>query len=599
MRNVGLIFVHGIGEQRTGDLTDQWGQAFIDSARADLPDGSEIVVLDSRQRDPVLGSKLDLLLKSPEGDVTVKIREAIWAEAFKPATKIQFLKQSLGLMPRVTARFVRQLFRSAMFMTTASIQLVAFLGQLGWAMIRDILAQANGGFTKFSMAWVLLGMAVAGLVAGFLLAVAGTVILLSLLVAPIGIAIAGLTVCIILVILSFVPKIGKTAARVVTVLSASAGDAGVWMSNDVSASSMRDVVRRAVREIRPDVERVVVVAHSQGAAVAAAACLAPDGEKVDALVTLGGAVNLLSRPSRRGLAPLGSVSEALNAWARSDTRWVNIWSPWDPVPGGPVGVTDRDCNRIWHRMTKKSYAEEVDEQSDNHDFAGNRQHGAADLANRRLPIGPEEYPANLRSSLFVDHVSYHKSLVQVVGAIVKLTVAPDIHADLRWNRAEASSQSTLIRSYGFVKLVAISWCLVAADWLRRHDFDTKSLHKVKVDALWHRHAPQFAQTLVERDVVELVTRQVASSLLIYTLITATFSALLTFALSRIDSTPLIRNSRTYPFFAAYLLLFSSISAWLMVVAETRGLPAIYTGLVLAILPLAQVAKLWPLESRRE
>ena len=62
---------------------------------------------------------------------------------------------------------------------------------------------------------------------------------------------------------------------------------------------MRDVVRAAVVQAGAEAETVVVVAHSQGAAVVLDVVLgeeADTGPKIDVLVTVGAGISLLKAP---------------------------------------------------------------------------------------------------------------------------------------------------------------------------------------------------------------------------------------------------------------------------------------------------------------
>ena len=290
---------------------------------------------------------------------------------------------------------------------------------------------------------------------------------------------------VVLALATRVPLLSRWAKPVVTAMVTSLGDAAVWTTTPVRAAAMRDVVRERVREARTVADRVAVVAHSQGAAVSAAAVLEePGATPVELLVTVGGANTLLREPAwalgeERPLA-------VLEAWARRPAmRWVNIVALLDPVPSGPLGGSRRAVRARWREIADSAETLAAEHrrlvasafpgtgalprtpglvarlffQGPQPESAIGRalrqaagrpepaSSGPADEpvapsvsaaeVNRLLdeayaslgqgegPVGPEEHVVDNRLSVTTDHVTYTQNVVQVIDPIARLVAEPE------------------------------------------------------------------------------------------------------------------------------------------------------------------------------
>lgn len=291
---------------------------------------------------------------------------------------------------------------------------------------------------------------------------------------------------VVLALATRVPVLSRWAKPVVTAMVTSLGDAAVWTTTPVRAAAMRDVVRERVREARTVADRVAVVAHSQGAAVSAAAVLEePGATPVELLVTVGGA-NTLLRDSAWALGEERPLA-VLEAWKRRpQTRWVNIVALLDPVPSGPVGESRRAVRDRWREIAHSAGTVTAEHRrrvaaASLHGtgtaprtpgrvarlfFQGPHQESAigralrraagdaepavpapvedpagpsldADEVNRLLdeayaslgqgagPVGPEEHVVDNRLSVTTDHVTYTQNVVQVIDPIARLIAEPE------------------------------------------------------------------------------------------------------------------------------------------------------------------------------
>lgn len=118
------------------------------------------------------------------------------------------------------------------------------------------------------------------------------------------------------------------------------GDFYTFMWDDIQAVHVRGSVAAAIRFLveKRECERIAVIAHSQGTVVAydalcSDAVLPDDLARVKTFVTFGSALN---NAWDRRLVPERTcrVREPLPA----GIRWINVWSAYDPVSGGTIKV---------------------------------------------------------------------------------------------------------------------------------------------------------------------------------------------------------------------------------------------------------------------
>jgi len=146
-----------------------------------------------------------------------------------------------------------------------------------------------------------------------------------------------------LFVLAQIPgPVEQAVMRVRSFLLDQLGDFYTYMWDDIQAVHIRGSVAAAIHflvETR-DCQRIAVVAHSQGSVVAydalsSGAVLPADLERVKTFVTFGSALN---NAWDKRLVPERTcrLREPLPA----SIRWINVWSSYDPVAGGQLRTPD-------------------------------------------------------------------------------------------------------------------------------------------------------------------------------------------------------------------------------------------------------------------
>lgn len=144
-------------------------------------------------------------------------------------------------------------------------------------------------------------------------------------------AIVAVTFAAGLTVMGAIPFVRNRIAPLTAQLVASVGDAYLFTSRPLHAAAMVDSITTVLDHAKTIAEKVCVIAHSQGAALAVRALVTrPRASLPDMLITAGAGVNLLAQET----GPVASWVGHANTM-----QWVNIWTPWDPVPSGPIA----DC----------------------------------------------------------------------------------------------------------------------------------------------------------------------------------------------------------------------------------------------------------------
>ena len=287
--DVGLVVVHGIGEQARGATLLDWAEP-ITRRLDEITAGVEVVrsqLVDEGR------SEVRLLVRTRDGrELRVIVREARWADAFLTVRSSDVLAWGRRFSLRALRRLfihLRRLASMVIELTTGRTDSIAAVVQT----IEDRVAKwlpVLGAQHVLTALVLLLGFLHAGVVL-----VGG--IGLALLFGPL--ALVMITVgTLVLAALAKVPVLGKRVHAVLAGLVLTVGDAATWTERPLRAAAMRDRVRDAISDV--DARQVVVLGHSQGAAVAVEAVLgpgAPAAGRVASIVTVGGAVSLLRRPT--------------------------------------------------------------------------------------------------------------------------------------------------------------------------------------------------------------------------------------------------------------------------------------------------------------
>jgi len=453
--DVGMVFVHGIGEQAARATLMAWGEPIAADLQRQWQSMGEVRV----DAHPPMGEADCLKITTPAAHPgapqrTYLLTEARWAEAFLVPSSSEVVGWTLRFAPRAIGRAGRHAWRHLANRTAQSRGLVD-------AGVEGAKQEVRGrGAAVIPIAWspqppafslplilIILG------IGHFVLLGAATVAAVALI--PALAALLGL-VLILGLALSWLPVVGPRIRKGLVALSAVLGDATAWTSRPLRAASMRGVVLDQIREMSTRAEQVIVVAHSQGAAVVADACFAEDAPPLDVVVTIGGGVNLLGRPTFPGAVV---VTDPIGAWAtKPDLRWINVWATWDPVPSGPVARSSRAARERWgaclaradalarraHRLTLElpsgqredrgfdalHTAEAIERETraaekEREDEVQLRQALATtSLPDHDYPPGPEEWPVSNLGSVIRDHTTYSKNSVQVTSRLAALLQDP-------------------------------------------------------------------------------------------------------------------------------------------------------------------------------
>ena len=125
------------------------------------------------------------------------------------------------------------------------------------------------------------------------------------------------------------------------------GDFYTFMWDDIQAVHVRGSVAAAIRFLveKRECERIAVIAHSQGTVVAydalcSGVVLPEDLARVKTFVTFGSALN---NAWDRRLVPERTCR--LRESLPPGIRWINVWAAYDPVSGGAIKTPERRPNQ--------------------------------------------------------------------------------------------------------------------------------------------------------------------------------------------------------------------------------------------------------------
>ena len=426
---VELVVVHGMGRQTAGQTLLEWAEPLLQrmdwlakgnpaqngataaaQRRAEeaavLASGDGLLALpepgiaqagDDAQGEPttiefgavVLGTACEqvtasihyLDLEATPRRVTVHITEARWSEGFPPLSRTQIFTWGLNFVFQAVGRLLQ-------YLTT-----VFWVTSRGFWALGRVLAIA-----AIAALWIVVGILT--LTAVIFLGLSGPLLLF--------------------------PFVGTLLKPVVDVLVDFVGDVPAWTQRPTRAAAMRLILADAVSAARGragESDRVIVVAHSEGAAITVNLLFGDAIDtpelRVDTVATVGSAVSLLGAPSftshrlttvelaQRGL---GVKLSPVRAWAGMDAairpRWLDFFATWDVVSSGPTSTGPAARRTRW----EASYA-------------------TTGVANDAIPacadstaLGPEEHPVHNTASAFTDHQSYSANIVQVIDPLARIVL---------------------------------------------------------------------------------------------------------------------------------------------------------------------------------
>jgi hypothetical protein len=422
-RVVALVVVHGIGAQRRTETLLQWAEPLLRRldwlSRGSGGDGVtfERVALAGDSPDEVNARvRFRDADDGDEHEVVLVVTEARWAQSFLPLQAGEVFAWGGAFtwraLVRLGSHFTRILWANPWW-RVASAPIVAAL-------------------------WVLL--TAAGVLLAVLFPLAGVLLL--------------------------VPGLASLVRGATSGLAEFVGDVAVWTRRPVRAAAMRAVVRDGVRAagvraallaraegVEVDATQVVLLAHSQGAAIAAQTLFDPGtGEvrvPVDAFVTVGSTLALLGAP-RWTTGPLARVRSAVAGVTRADRgpagtatrfnpveewsrlerppRWLNLWAIWDPFTPGTVSTSMRARELRW----------------------GEVYGGEATSA-----PGPEEHPVHNTANPFTEHQAYARNTAQVIDPLVRLLTGAADPASAARSAAHAGG----VRQLGVGRVLSLAFSL--------------------------------------------------------------------------------------------------------------------------------------------
>jgi hypothetical protein len=276
IKTLGVLFVHGVGTQRRGDTLAQCGGAIHDWLRHWLTqptiEGGSLFVdlldtsLAQPNADEPAHSRLIFRKEAAVAHKSWLFAESCWAETFRAPSYPEFVRWALRVLPlaallHLLATFRRDLSVMRIAGKCLKQQTVSFeeLGQLQsvlgprhgllptqWPALRTFLVDQNfrAGVRWFLTPFVLVPMLVVALLMQALLF---AVMIIEIL--PVGF-------------------LRSLASRVQKMMAAVLGDSYLFVASPISASAAATQVKKDVQWLAARCDQVVIVAHSQGAAVA-------------------------------------------------------------------------------------------------------------------------------------------------------------------------------------------------------------------------------------------------------------------------------------------------------------------------------------------
>ena len=256
---VGILFVHGIGQQTPGDTLIAFGEPLTGWVRrwVERLQSGRFEILKSAFSDPVLesGEPAHLLFQYGWTEPTQRwlLAESCWANEFRRPPFGRLARWMVGVGAWMILSHFGKLVR------------LRLAGWKRWAF----------GLPVFLFA-VLLAL------------------LVQLLVAVLGLA-----------ALIPIPRLRRALSGLLLTLTGTLGDSYVLVSSPVQEAAAVSRLRRDLAWLSERVEKVVVIAHSQGAAIAHRALLGPRPGNVCRLITFGSGIGkleelrLLERPANR------------------------------------------------------------------------------------------------------------------------------------------------------------------------------------------------------------------------------------------------------------------------------------------------------------
>lgn len=245
---------------------------------------------------------------------------------------------------------------------------------------------------------------------------------------------------------------GDVRARLRTWLATSVGDAAQLAQSDMQYATMASTVARDIRWLDRHCSAVIVVAHSQGAAVAWRALNVATVPDVEALVTFGAGLNKLLILRRAGatgtylglVVVLGALTLPVAAWwilstlaaVSAPPSWVSTWGPVALYPtmiglialfGLYLSIARHQDDPFPLRVRARRWI----------DLYASRDPVSNGPLARTLPASVSSEEVWNSNSLIADHTSYwsnREGFVSRVGMLALSIGQPPDDGDIEWAR---------------------------------------------------------------------------------------------------------------------------------------------------------------------
>ena len=303
MRSVQVVVVHGIGSQKVGQMASRWSEALVRFAGAS---GLRAVVRDAQLVDDPATVRIEIGAHGAEPSYELCVREAYWANAFAEPSVGRVLRFLLTIAPALAITQTILIWQERK----------AIWGPQRRNWVVPAIVRTTTVVAPLALAMAALGLA-APLIAVLLLAL--------LLVASVPI-----------------PAVKQRVGKLLGWLTTSIGDSYLFVADPVSRAAMQARVAACLSvHAEERAGSTVVLAHSQGAAVAYRALLElPSDRRPVAFITVGSGIGRLDDVSRlrdlpRWLTPL-FVLVALLGTAAVVVR--PLWWTWVLGPAALVAV---------------------------------------------------------------------------------------------------------------------------------------------------------------------------------------------------------------------------------------------------------------------
>lgn len=345
--DVGIVIVHGIGNQRNAETLLRYAEPLFAyaSSRCRALGGSGGTVDHSALEETALPAHTRWTLGMPDGrTMSWLVAEARWADCFRSADEGSALFWAAAFSKRAVTRVAAHLLRPIGAFAARSGRVVASARatvDTEASEPRSGGSAVTAGYASFLLAIYLL-MAILLFVVYVwipLVAYAATLVALAALIVP-----AAWVAAVLLTAARFVPLVRGTARRLAASLASSVGDSYSFLEQPVQAAAMQGSILSSLTWAAARARRLIVIAHSQGSAIAVTVLFQDDPRlpRVDTLMTVGSAVSLLDR-----LEP-----NPVSAWRthQPGLRWINVWSGWDPVSAGPIVDSGCSSGSRWNEI---------------------------------------------------------------------------------------------------------------------------------------------------------------------------------------------------------------------------------------------------------